>query len=175
MRSVIVQPSQIHGQGVFAVRNFRQGDLIIIGNESRVITPDNPLRKDEGEYDYHCDYLTDGKIILLQWPERHINHCCDPNSYVKHVGSVRYNYARREIRTGEEITHDYCINGFGNTGWQCNCSCWRCRNTIHSDFFHLPFELQIEYLPLLDGWYIEEYRDKINTLRRVAELQSFPI
>jgi len=170
MESVIVQPSQIHGQGVFAVRDFRQGDLIIIGNESRVITPDNPLRKDEDEYEYHCDYLADGKIVLLQWPERHINHCCDPNSYIKHVGGVRYNYARRDIHTGEEITHDYCINGFGNTVWQCNCSCWRCRNTIHSDFFHLPLELQIEYLPLLDGWYIEEYRDKVNTLKRVAEL-----
>jgi hypothetical protein len=38
---------------------------------------------------------------------------------------------------------------------------------IHSDFFHLPLDIQREYLPLLDDWYIEQYFDKVEELRRV--------
>ncbi len=170
MENIIVKESPIHGLGMFATKNFKKGELILMGDESRVVTLDNPLCEGKGEYEYHCDYLADGKVILLQWPERHINHCCDPNAYVKHVGALRHNYARRSILTGEEITHDYCINGFGNTVWRCNCGCARCRKTIHSDFFHLPLELQIEYLSLLDDWYIEEYREKVEALKPRAVL-----
>jgi hypothetical protein len=73
-------------------------------------------------------------------------------------------FALRPISAGEEVTADYCINGFGDTLWQCNCGSARCRKNIHSDFFHLPYELQVEYLPLLDSWYIEEYKEKIQDL-----------
>ena len=166
MENVIVKESQIHGLGVFAAREFRQGERILVGDESRVVTSDNPLQPDRGEYDYHCDYLAGGKVVLLGWPERHINHSCDPNAYVRRIDGVRYTCARRNITAGEEITHDYCINGFGDEVWQCNCGCARCRKTIHSDFFHLPLELQIEYLPLLNDWYVEEYRDKVEALER---------
>ena len=165
-QNVIVKESPIHGLGVFATKNFESSELILVGDESRIVTPDNPLRRDKGEYEYHCDYLAGGKVILLPWPERHVNHRCDPNAYVKHIDGIRYDFARRQILAGEEITHDYCINGFGNIVWYCKCGCARCRKIIHADFFHLPLELQIEYLPLLDDWYIEEYREKVEDLKR---------
>lgn len=74
----------------------------------------------------------------------------------------------RDIAAGEEITHDYCINGFGDTVWQCNCGSARCRRTIHSDFFRLPRELQIEYLPYLTDLYGEVYREQVEKLRQEA-------
>ena len=35
-------------------------------------------------------------------------------------------------------------------------------------FFHLPFELQIEYLPMLDDGYLEAYKEKVAELLHMA-------
>ncbi|HSL44055.1 MAG TPA: SET domain-containing protein-lysine N-methyltransferase [Anaerolineales bacterium] len=161
---VIVKDSVINGKGVFALKSISKGELILPIDDSRIVTVDSPLDASQGELEYHCDYLKGGKIVLMQFPERHINHSCDPNAFVKTILRVRYVFALRPINVGEEITYDYCINGFGDTLWKCNCGSPRCRKIIHSDFFHLPYELQVEYLPLLDDWYIEEYRDKVRGL-----------
>jgi SET domain-containing protein len=158
---VIVKESSINGMGVFASESIANGELILAIDDSRIVTPELPLDESQGEWEYHCDYLADGKVVLVQFPERHINHSCDPNTFVKTILGIRYVFALRPISVGEEVTADYCINGFGDTLWQCNCGSARCRKNIHSDFFHLPHELQVEYLPLLDSWYIEEYKEKI--------------
>ena len=167
---ILVKVSRIHGLGVFAARHFKEGDRILEIDDSRVVTKENPLVKDKGEYETYCDYLAMGKVVLMRWPERHINHSCDPNSYVRAIGPVRYVYARRDCLAGKEITYDYCIDGGGDTVWQCNCDSYRCRKTIHLDFFHLPLDLQIEYLPLLSDWYIEQNQKKVDALGHRSDL-----
>jgi len=164
MSKVIVKASPINGVGVFAVENIAKGAMILAIDESREVTNDSPVDAAKGEYEYHCDYLAGGKVVLMQFPERHINHSCDPNAFVRTILGVRYVFALRPISVGEEIAYDYCINGFGDTLWECNCGSTRCRKNIHSDFFHLPYDLQVEYLPLLDDWYIEEYEEKVQEL-----------
>lgn len=148
-----VGESSIHGLGVFAVRAFSKGDCLLAIDDSRLVTADAPLRESAGEFSHHSDYLMGGTVVLMQPPERHINHCCDPNTSVSTREGVRYVIARRDIAAGEEITMDYCVNSAGDTVWVCRCGSPRCRHNIHSDFFHLPLELQLAYLPLLDGWY----------------------
>ncbi len=161
---VVLKESPINGIGVFALGEFKKGYPILKIDDSRVVTAVNPLRESEGEYERHCDYLAGGKTVLMQSPERYINHSCDPNSFVKTINGIRYVFALSDIVAGEEITYDYCINGFGDTLWQCKCGSERCRKQIHSDFFHLPHSLQLEYLPWLDSWYTEEYKLKIEQL-----------
>ena len=73
--------------------------------------------------------------------------------------------AHRPIDSGEEITYDYIIDCHGGDVWQCSCGSSRCRGTIVSSFFELPVELQLEYLPLLNEWFIEEHREKVEALR----------
>lgn len=163
MSKVRVKPSEIQGYGAFAVVNIRKGEPVLRIDDSRVVTGDDPLRPEIGEHEYHCDYLVDGKIVLMQPPECHINHSCESNTFVKSIHRVRYVFALCDISAGEEIN---CINGFGDTVWECSCGSPRCLKTIHSDFFHLPLERQIEYLPLLDDWYTEAYKDKIELLLR---------
>ena len=163
MTKVVVKESPINGVGVFLMENIAKGEVVLAIDDSRVVTPKFPLDISKGEFEYHCDYLAD-RVTLMQYPERHINHSCDPNTFVKTIDGIRYVFALRPISTLEEVTYDYCINGFGDTLWECNCGSPRCRKTIHSDFFHLPYNLQIEYLPLLDDWYIEEYKEKVQTL-----------
>lgn len=104
----------------------------------------------------------------MRSPERHINSHCDPNSYVKTIDGVRHVVARKPIKPGEEITYDYIIDCHGGEVWQCLCGSPRCRGTIVSSFFELPVELQSEYLPLLNEWFIEEHREKIEALGKRA-------
>jgi len=164
MAKVIVKESSINRLGVFALENISKGEMILAIDDSRIVSSELPLVESKGEFEYHCDWLTGGKVVLMQLPERHINHSCDPNTFVKTMLGIRYVFALTSIAADEEVTYDYCINGFGDTIWQCNCGSSRCRKTIHSDFFHLPYDHQVEYLPLLDSWYIEEYKEKVQQL-----------
>lgn len=165
MADVVVAESTIHGLGVFATRDFAEGELILPIDDSRVVDDEHPLRPELGEQSYHCDYLAGGKVVLMMSPERHINSCCDPSTYVKTIDAVRHVVARRPIKSGEEITYDYIIDCHGGIVWQCGCGSPRCRGTIVSSFFELPQEIQLEYLPLLNEWFVEEHREKVEALR----------
>jgi SET domain-containing protein len=168
MVDVIVAESKIHGLGVFATRDFVEGEIILPIDDSRIVDDEHPLRPELGERSYHCDYLAGGRTVLMRSPERHINSCCDPNTYVKTIGGVRHVVARKPIKSGEEITGDYIIDCHGGIVWQCSCSSPRCRRTIVSSFFELPMELQLEYLPLLNQWFVEEHHEKVEALRKRA-------
>jgi uncharacterized protein len=168
MADVVVTKSQIHGLGVFATRNFAEGETVLIMDDSRVVDDERPLRPELGEFDYHCDYLEGGKVILQQYPECHINSSCDPNAYTKRGEGDSRVVARRAIEAGEEITYDYIIDCHNGKVWQCHCGSPRCRGTIVSSFFELPYELQVEYLPLLNPWFVEEHREKVEALRRAG-------
>lgn len=170
MTDVYVAESKIHGLGVFAARDFAAGETVLLMDDSRVVDEAHPLRPEHGEYEYHCDYLAHGKVILQPSPERHINSSCDPNVYARRRNSESRVIARRDIKAGEEITGDYIIDCHGGVVWQCRCGSQRCRGTIVSSFFELPHEWQAEYLPLLNDWFIEEHQEKIEELRRDLEL-----
>jgi SET domain-containing protein len=168
MADVRVSKSELHGFGVFAERDFEEGETIIVMDDSRVVDANNPLRPELGEFEYHCDYLADGKIILQDIPERYINSSCDPNAYSRRDENGSRVIARRQIRAGEEITYDYIIDCYNGAIWQCNCGSARCRKTIVASFFDLPLTLQVEYLPLLNEWFINEHKDKVDALRKIV-------
>lgn len=174
MADVRVGDSLIHGQGVFATRDFAAGEVVLRIDDSRVVDEDHPLRPELGECDHHCDYLAGGKVVLMQLAERHINSSCDPNTYAKTIDGVRYVLALRPIGRGDEITNDYIINCHGGAVWRCNCGSARCRGTIVSSFFELAIAWQLSYLPLLDDWFVEEHREEVDRLRAGAEGRSCP-
>src|SRR5512143_1267410 len=107
--NVEVKPSPIEGLGLFVRRAFHAGERIRRINVVREITPEAPLRPEEGERWDHCDY-PDGKVVLVGFPDRHLNHSCDPNAYVTYDADHSWITARREIAAGAEITCDYNIN-----------------------------------------------------------------
>jgi uncharacterized protein len=167
----IVKPSPIHGLGVFAARDFRAGEVIFDTSELRLVTDEDPLR--DGEEERHCDWLADGRQILLPAPARYINHSCNPTAWKQYRNVVRRcATALRNIRAGEEITHDYCIDGFGDAVWECSCGSESCRKFIQSDFFELPLKLQIEYLPYLSDLYKRVFREKLGRLGQQMIIQA---
>lgn len=172
MADVIVSESKIHGLGVFATRDFARDEIILAIDDTRVVDDEHPLRPELGEHSYHCDYLAGGRTVLMRSPERHINSCCNPNTFVKTIDGIRHVVARGPISSGEEITYDYIIDCHGGIVWQCSCASERCRGTIVSSFFELPVELQLEYLPLLNPWFKDEHREKVDALLKVRRNES---
>lgn len=80
MDDVEVRQSPIEGLGVFAARDFAVGEQVRRANIVREVTEEAPLRADEGERLEHCAY-PNGKVVLWGYPDRHLNHCCDPNAF----------------------------------------------------------------------------------------------
>jgi len=160
---VEVKPSPIQGLGVFARRQFLAGQRIRRVNIVREVTPASPIREDAGERIEHCGY-PDGKILLWGFPDRHVNHSCDPNAYELYEEDAIYIVARREIAAGDEITFDYNINTSAGTSWPCHCGAPRCRGETIGDFFSLPGDQQREYLPCLSGWFVDRHRNRLETL-----------
>jgi SET domain-containing protein len=157
---VDVKRSPIEGLGVFAARPFRAGERIRRVNVVREIRPDAPLREDLGERADHCAY-PDGKVVLYGFPDRHVNHSCDPNAWEMFEGGDSYLVARREIAAGDEITCDYNVNISGGTSWPCRCGAARCRGVVEGEFFNLPVEWQREYRPLLAEWFVRGHRERL--------------
>ena len=162
---VTVRESSIEGLGVFAARSFEAGERVLELDDSRVVDEERPLRPEEGELQRHCDYLADGKVVLMPEPERHLNHACDPNAYVTTVEGQRHLVALERIEPGREITIDYMLNTHGGDVWACSCGSPSCRGTLPSSFFELPEREQRELLPLLEDWFVEEHRGRVEALR----------
>lgn len=163
MADVEVRPSRIEGLGIFAARPFRAGDRITRVNIVREIAPDLPLREELGERFDHCSY-PDGKVMLIGYPARHVNHSCDPNAWEQFDGDVSYLIARRAVAAGDEITIDYNINIDEGTAWPCTCGAARCRGVVAGGFFRLPREWQLEYRALLAEWFVRRCCERLAAL-----------
>jgi len=158
-----VRSSDIQGKGVFATVDILKGDSILKMDDTHVITDGTKLTEYQKEYE--CDWLGDGKTILMQAPEKHINHSCSPNTYAKTINGVRTVVAMKDIKSGEEITYDYAINGYYDSDTPCCCRSINCRGTISPNFFKLPKERQLQYLPYLDDWFTAKFKEKIEEIK----------
>lgn len=172
---VEVRNSVIEGLGVFAARPYEPGESIRRVNIVRGVTEDAPLRPEAGERPEHCAY-PDGGVVLWGFPDRHLNHCCDPNAYELHAGDgsgAVHIVARHSVRAGEEITLDYNINIAGGSSGPCLYGAARCRGETIGDYFKLPEDVQLEYLPLLADWFVSRHVERVESLRRRAPPPSW--
>ena len=175
MSDIEVRQSSIEGLGIFAARLFRAGDRIATISIVREVTPEAPLREDLGERVVHCAY-PDGRVVLVAFPERHVNHSCDPNAYEAFEGLTSFLVALRDIGPGLEITIDYNINIDEGSAWPCRCGATRCTGEVVGGFFRLPAERQREYRPLLAEWFIRRHSSRLLALHvpRVSERPHEP-
>ena len=123
---VRVSDSHIEGKGVFAMRRFKKGEVVLRWDTSHRLTKTETDRLDEGTKRYVT--FSKGSYIHMQPPERYVNHSCDANTYVRDFCDV----ARRDIRKGEEITADYSEEGVPDLNMDCRCGSEKCRRVIRS-------------------------------------------
>lgn len=148
-KKVIVKKSLIEGDGVFALRNLRKGEVAFIAKGELVNF--NVKHKDDSKVG--PNWLGIGDSVWLDPREGNpltfLNHSCDPNLGLK--GKVSF-VARRSIKKGEELTFDYSI-AEADKHWKlpmkCKCGSKYCRRVIRSVQF-LPeptFKLYKEQMP----------------------------
>lgn len=166
MENVEVKTSDVQGNGVFALKSFQKDEVVLIIDDSHVVTDPSKLPIEEKD---HCDYLSDGKIVLMQSPEVYINHSCDPNTYVKTIDGQRNVVAMKDIQKGDEVTYDYAINGYYDSSDICHCGSKNCRGTISPNFFKLSKKRQLEYFPYLDEWFKKQF---ISELKKISNGQN---
>lgn len=163
-KDVSVKESPLQGKGVFASKDFKVGDLVLEIDDSYVVTDESVLTPEQHEFD--LDYLED-RTILMQEPEKFINHSCDPTTYVRTKEGVRLVLAMRDVKEGDEITYDYAINGDSEGTFECHCGSENCRKVYQGNFFKLPIELQKHYLPYLDIWFVKKHTFDIASLKNL--------
>lgn len=114
-----IRDSRINGKGIFAAAPIKKDEVVLSWNP-KVLTKEQAEELSEDERD-HYTYPEGDYILLMQPPERFLNHSCEPSTYV--VG--RSDVALRDIQPGEEITSDYL--DLDTEDFQCKCGSKKCR------------------------------------------------
>jgi len=122
---VIVQNSKIHGKGVFALCNFKKGEIVLRWDISNTLSKEEADKKSDKEKRYIT--FLDDKYVIMQEPEKYVNHSCDANTTAKDFCDI----AIRDIKRGEEITGNYAENLLPNSFLKCNCGSKNCKKIIH--------------------------------------------
>ena len=128
MKNIAIRNSIIHGQGVFAEKDIRPGEIIIdwsICAEFLTNQDIEALPHDERKY---LSFI-DGRHILFKPPARFVNHSCNPNAR----GANGHDVAIRHIAQGEEITVDYIFEQVPGLNLQCNCGASGCGGFLKVD------------------------------------------
>jgi len=123
-RDVEIRESSIQGRGLFARQVFYPGDIVLRWDLSNTIPNERlaSLSIDERPYTHPLDSET---TLVVQPPERFVNHSCCNNTEVRNFCDV----AISKIEIGEEITSDYGADGAG-VSFDCLCGTNHCRGTI---------------------------------------------
>jgi uncharacterized protein len=121
---VEVRQSRIHGKGLYALRAFAPGEVVLRWNLSQTITREElaSLPPDELRYTHPLD---NERVLIVQPPERFVNHSCNNNTEVREFCDV----AIVSIACGDEITSDYGSDGSA-VSFECQCGSTNCRGVI---------------------------------------------
>ena len=139
---IVVRRSGIHGRGVYARRLIREDETVCeykgeIISEAEVARryPENMEGLNHTfifgvAHDHNIDGGAKGNIA------RWINHSCEPNCDTYEKDKRMFVRAARDIRPGEELTYDYCIEAGERitkevkSRWPCWCGAKKCRGTV---------------------------------------------
>lgn len=145
-KTEVRENSKIQGKGLFAKEPIMKGEIIAVKGGS--ILGSREYRQIPDSAKQYCLQIDDDFFIGPRSKEEieetaiFINHSCEPN--VGFFGQIVY-VALRNIREGEELTHDYamCFTA-RNQDFECNCGAKNCRGKITDKDWKLK-ELQKKY------------------------------
>src|SRR6266849_9630586 len=141
-----LRESEIHGRGLFATTDIAKGEIVsvkgghIVSREvlRRKITPRlGPVEIQIGD-DLFIAPVTDEE---REGSMLYSNHSCDANLGLR--GEITF-VATRDIRAGEELTHDWATTDDDDYSVKCNCGTANCRRTLTGKDWQRP-ELQTRY------------------------------
>ena len=158
-----VRESSIHGRGLFAVADIAKDEIVAVkgGHIVDRKTLREKITPRLGPVEIQID--VDLFIAPVTEEERELsmlysNHSCEPN--IGMCGEITF-VAMREIRAGEELTHDWAMTDDDEYSTECNCGASRCRQILTGKDWQRP-DLQKRYA----GYFSAYLARKINLLER---------
>jgi uncharacterized protein len=141
-----VRESKIHGRGLFAIADIAKNEIVAIKGGHIVdrkslrekITPVlGPVEIQIGDDLFIAPVSDEERELSMLY----LNHSCDPNLGVR--GEITF-VAMRDIRAGEELTHDWSMTDDDDYSLECNCGVPDCRKTLTGKDWQRP-DLQKRY------------------------------
>src|SRR6516162_69652 len=127
-----VRESAIHERGLFATGDITKGEIVAV--KGGHIVDRNTLREKIAPRlgSVEIQIGDDLFIAPVSNEERELsmlysNHSCDPNLGVR--GEITF-VAMRDIRAGEELTHDWAMTDDDDYSVECKCSAANCRKIL---------------------------------------------
>lgn len=152
-----VEASPIEGRGLFAVAPIEKGEVVAVKGGSifeRVELPERTKALGPAEIQIGPDlFIGPGRAEEREGSMIFSNHSCDPNLGVR--GQIVF-VTLRDIRSGEELTHDWAMTDDDDSRMECRCGSVLCRGTVTGQDWRRP-ELQKRYGEHM-SWYL---RDRI--------------
>jgi len=141
-----VRDSPIHGRGLFAIAKIDKDEIVAV--KGGHIVDRKTLREKItpilGPVEIQID---DDLFIAPVSPEEregsmlYSNHSCDANLGMR--GEITF-VAMRDIRAGEELTHDWAATDDDDYSLKCKCGAANCRGTLTGKDWQRP-DLQKQY------------------------------
>ena len=119
-----IRGSAIDKHGVYALRAFRAGDVVLRWDTSHRLSREQSAtyRQDP---DTHLHPFNANEFFVVKSPECFVNHSCDNNTVALNFMDV----AVRNIQPGDEITSNYETDGAG-LSFACQCGALNCRGVV---------------------------------------------
>ncbi|SRR6266508_3944089 len=141
-----VRESKIHGRGLFATADIAKDEVVAVKG-GHIISREQLREKVTprlGPVEIQID--NDLFIAPVAAEEReasmlYSNHSCDPNLGMR--GEITF-VAMRNIRAGEELTHDWATPDDDDYSVECKCGASNCRGTLTGKDWQ-RLELQVRY------------------------------
>jgi uncharacterized protein len=152
-----VRESEIHGRGLFATKNIAKGEVVaikgghIVDRETlrREITPKlGPVEIQIGDDLFIAPVTAEERELSMLYS----NHSCDANVGMR--GEITF-VAMRDIRAGEELTHDWCVTDDDDYSVTCKCGSAKCRKKLTGKDWQRP-ELQKRYAGYFSAYLAEK-------------------
>ena len=135
-----VRDSKIHGRGLFAIADIAENEIVAVKGGHIVdgktlrekITPVlGPVEIQIGDDLFIAPVSHEERELSMLY----LNHSCDPNLGVR--GEITF-VAMREIRAGEELTHDWAMTDDDDYSIECNCGAPDCRKALTGKDWQRP-------------------------------------
>jgi hypothetical protein len=115
---VYVDVSPIQGNGLFAGRDFEEGEVVVVWHPTPMTQKEYD---DSSEHERNYIFLENGTWYRQSEPACYVNFSCEPNSHVINNCDV----ALKDIAKGEEITSS---DDGGEVYYTCTCGSPQCKN-----------------------------------------------
>lgn len=151
-----VRESPIHGRGLFATADIAKDEVVVVKG-GHIITREEVREINARLGPVEIQIGDDLFIAPVTEEERessmlYSNHSCDPNLGLR--GEITF-VAMRNLRAGEEFTHDWAMTDDDNSSTKCNCGSLNCRGTLTGKDWQRP-ELQKRYTGYFSAYLAEK-------------------